>query len=52
METLALKPNPHLTLETFDTLDSCEKTIAILGDRWWSQTANREGDKTCKHVFV
>ena len=21
----------------FDTLDSSEKTIAILGDRWWPQ---------------
>ena len=29
--------------EKFGTLDSSEKTIAILGDRWWSQTANRKG---------
>ena len=26
-------------VEKFDTLDSSEKTIAILGDRWWPQTA-------------
>ena len=25
-------------MEKFDTLDSSEKTIAILGDRWWPQT--------------
>ena len=22
-----------------------EKTIAVLGDRWWPQTAKQEGDK-------
>ena len=27
-------------------LDSSEKTIAILGDRRWPQTATQEGDKT------
>ena len=26
-------------MEEFDTLDSSEKTIAILGDRWWPQAA-------------
>ena len=25
------------------TLDSSEKTIAILGGRWWPQTAKQEG---------
>ena len=33
-------------MEKFSTLDSSEKTIAILGDRRWSQTAKQEGDKT------
>ena len=35
-------------MEKFGTLDinSSEKTIAILGDRRWSQTAKQEGDKT------
>ena len=30
---------------SFGTLDSSEKTIAILGDRWCPQTAKQEGDK-------
>ena len=32
--------------EEFGTLDinSSEKTIATLGDRWWPQTAKHEGD--------
>ena len=30
--------------EKFSTLDSREKTIAILGDRWWPQTTKQEGD--------
>ena len=34
--------------EKFGTLDSSEKTIAILGDRWWPQTANQEGDSIGK----
>ena len=25
-----------------------EKTIAMLGDRWWPQTAIQEGDKVIK----
>ena len=25
-----------------------EKTIAILGDRWWPQTAKQQGDKISK----
>ena len=32
-------------MEKFGTLDSSEKTIVILGDRWWPQTAKQEGDK-------
>ena len=35
-------------MEKFGTLDSSEKTIAILGDRWWAQTAIWEGDKTSR----
>ena len=30
--------------EDFDTLDSSEKTIAILEDRWWPQAEKQEGD--------
>ena len=35
-------------MEKFCTLDSSEKTIAILGDRWWPQTAKQQGDKITK----
>ena len=33
-------------MEVFDTLDSNEKTIAILGDRWWPQADKQEDDNT------
>ena len=32
-------------MEKFGTLNGREKTIAVLGDRWWPQTAKQEGDK-------
>ena len=35
-------------IKSFDALDSREKMIAILGDRWWPQTARQDGDKICK----
>ena len=35
-------------MEEFGTLDSREKTIAILGDRRWPQAAKQEGHKTRK----
>ena len=35
-------------MEKFGTLDSREKTIAILGDRWWPQTAKQQGDNISK----
>ena len=37
-----------MTFEEFDRLliDSSEKTIAILGDRWQPQVAKQQGDKT------
>ena len=37
------------SMEKFGTLDSSEKTIAILGDRW-PQTANQKGDKISKKL--
>ena len=37
-------------MEKIGTLDSSEKTIAILGDRWWPQTAEQSGDKISKKV--
>ena len=40
-------------MEEFDTLDSSEKTIAILlGDKWWPQAAKQERDKTSKTFYV
>ena len=35
-------------LEEFGTLDSSDKPIAILGDRWRPQAAKQEGDKIRK----
>ena len=32
-------------MEEFGRLESSAKTIAILGDRWWPQTAKQEGDR-------
>ena len=37
--------------KSFDALDSREKTIAILGDRWWPQTAKQDGDKICRRFL-
>ena len=38
-------------VEKFGTLDSSEKTTAILGDRWWPQTANQQGGKISKIFY-
>ena len=38
-------------MEEFGRLESSEKTIAILGDRWWPQTAKQEGDRISKHFL-
>ena len=37
-------------IEEFGTLESSEKTIAILGDRRWSQAAKQEGDKNSEKI--
>ena len=39
-------------MENFGTLDSSEKTIAILGDGWWPQTAKQEGDEIYEKFSV
>ena len=39
-------------MEKFGTLNSSEKTIAILGDRWWPQTAKQERDKVRQTFYV
>ena len=38
-------------MESFDALDDWEKTIAILGDRWWPQTAKQDGDEICRRLL-
>ena len=37
-------------MEEFDRLESSEKTIAILGDRW-PQTAKQDGDRKSKQFI-
>ena len=39
-------------MEEFHTLESSEKTIAVVGDRWWPQAAKQEGDKIYKRNNV
>ena len=41
-------------LKEMRKIDECdpEKTIAILGDRWWPQTAKQKGDKINKTIFL
>ena len=36
----------------FGTLDSGEKTIAVLGDKRWPQKTKREGDKMSNKVSM
>ena len=38
-------------MTSFDALYSREKTIAILGDGWWPQTAKQDGDKICRRFL-
>ena len=39
-------------MEEFGRLESGEKTIAILGDRWWPQTAKQDGDRTKQTILM
>ena len=38
-------------MEEFGRLESSEETIAILGDRWWPQTAKQDGDTISKYFL-
>ena len=38
-------------MEEFGRLESSEKTIIILGDRWWPPTAKQDGDRISKHFL-
>ena len=42
----------EIDMGEFDTLDSSEKTIAILGGRWWPPVAKQEGDEISKKIHV
>ncbi|CAM9479691.1 unnamed protein product [Sphacelaria rigidula] len=35
-------------MKPFDPLDSREKMMAVLGDRWWPQITKQDGDRICK----
>ena len=37
-------------MEELGTLESSEKTIDILGDRWWPQVAKQERDNISRNV--
>ena len=39
-------------MEEFGRLESSDKTIATLGDRWWPQTAKQEGIEISKQFHV
>ena len=39
-----MREGDECDMEEFGTLDSSEKTVAILGDGWWPQAARQEGD--------
>ncbi|CAB1113164.1 unnamed protein product [Ectocarpus sp. CCAP 1310/34] len=38
-------------MDKFGKLDNSEKTIAVIGDRWWAQEAVEDGDKMCKEFL-
>ena len=38
-------------MEEFGRLENSEKTIAILGDKWWPQTAKQDGDRIGKQFL-
>ena len=38
-------------MEESGRLESSEGTIAILGDRWWPQTAKQDGDRIIKQFL-
>ena len=40
-----------MTWRSLVRLESSEKTTAILGGRWWPQTAKRDGDRISKQFL-
>ena len=51
-DVLEMRKVDECGMEKFGTLDSSEKTIAILGDRWWPHKAKQEGEKTSKQFSM
>ena len=47
-DVLEMRKIDECGMEKFGTLDSSKKTIAIQGDRWWTQTAKQQEDKISK----
>ena len=47
-DVLEMRKVDECDMEKFGTLDSSEKAIAILGDRWWPQKVKQHGDKISK----
>ena len=52
-DVLEMRKIGECGMEKFGTplIDCIEKTIAILGDRWWPQTAKQDGDKISKNFL-
>ena len=38
-------------MKEFDRQESSEKTISILGDKWWPQKAKQDGDSISKQFL-
>ena len=39
-------------MEEFSRLEISDKTIDILGDRWWPQTAEQDGHRISEQFYV
>lgn len=37
-------------MKTFGTRDNSEETITMLGNRWWLQTVDQEGEKISRRL--
>ena len=51
-DVLEMRKMDECGMEKFGTPYSSEKTIAILGDRWWPHKAKQEGEKISKKSLV
>ena len=45
-----MRETDECDMEELGTLDSSEKAIAFLGDRWWPPAAKQEGDNTSEKL--